>query len=134
MKKIKKIKKIFVFIIAAMVLLSIPVFAVGSAPLFSKTDRFAVIDSGAGTGSTFSMLSSDGQLIIHISDSTPIVFEDGTDARARLVDGQTLAELMDTRNLTVAYSVTTRSLPPQASPDSVTIIYEIPMPLTCTVK
>ncbi|MCL2461771.1 MAG: copper amine oxidase N-terminal domain-containing protein, partial [Defluviitaleaceae bacterium] len=41
-----------------------------------------------------------------------------------LADGQTLADLMNTRLLVVTYTVTTKSMPPQTSPDSVVIMYE----------
>jgi hypothetical protein len=42
-----------------------------------------------------------------------------------LVEGQTLAELLDGRKLIVYYSVTTRSIPPQTTPEKIVILYEI---------
>ncbi|MCL1976510.1 MAG: hypothetical protein FWG55_00120 [Candidatus Bathyarchaeota archaeon] len=97
---------------------------------FIKTDRFDVMKTEDG----LSMISRDGELIIHVSEGTEIVFEDGTDARGRLVDGQTLAELLDSRNLTVSYSITTRSLPPQTTPEKIIIFYEIAVPLPAGVN
>jgi len=98
--------------------------AADELPVFEKTDRFDVMDTDTG----LSMLSRDGELVIHVGDGTEIIFEDESDARECLEDGQTLAELLNGRNLTVSYSITTRSIPPQTTPEKIVILYEIAVP------
>ena len=117
-------KKITGLIVVMALLFSMPVYA-GGLPVVTKTDRFDVMDTEKG----LSMASRDGKLIIHVDDGAEIVFEDGTDARGRLAAGQTLAELLDGRNLTVHYSVVAQSLPPQATPGKIEILYETAVPL-----
>jgi len=99
---------------------------------FEKTDRFELLEYETDEN-TISMISHDGELIIHIHDHTPVLFEDGIFARESLEEGQTLAELLVGRMLVVTYGITTRSIPPQASPDKVVIIYEKIEPLPDTV-
>ena len=88
-----------------------------------RMDRFEVMDMENGIEGTFSMISSDGGLVIHIHEGTPIYFEDETDVRERL-EGQTLEELMDNRMLVVTYSITTMSIPPQTSPTNIVVMFE----------
>jgi len=90
--------------------------------------RFNVMDTDT-PNVEFSMLSEDGELVIHINEETLIYFEDFILVRDVLEEGQTLAEVLDGRNLVVTYAVTTRSLPPQTSPISVKVMYEGIMPL-----
>ncbi len=84
----------------------------------------------------FSMISEDGQLVIHINDKTPVTFEDGKSVQEAL-EGKTLAELLDGRKLTVTYTIATRSMPPQTSPEKVVVLYEeitvLPQPVTPVV-
>lgn len=105
--------------------------------LTEKTDRFTVkplpsdapesVDSTgkavAPTAAGFSMISSDGQLVIHVAETTEIVFEDGKAVRESL-EGQTLDQLLDGRKLTVSYGITTRSMPPQTTPSKIVVLYE----------
>ena len=106
----------------------------------TKTARFHVMDGMEAPGAEFSMISEDGELIIHIHDGTLVYFdyalqlsddpEDGMSQMARdFLFGKTLAELLDGRNLVVTYAITTRSIPPQTSPISVRILFEEIMPL-----
>jgi len=103
----------------------------------TKTARFNLIEDVDmdAPGAEFSMISEDGGLVIHISDNTIVEFEDyvplgdeedaGTTKDARQVlFGRTLAEVLDGRNLTVDYAITTRSIPPQTNPIKVTILFE----------
>ena len=107
------------------ILLGMAVFAAADGPpAIEKLDRFDIME----TGSSLSLISRDGELMIHVSDNTEIIFEDGIDARERLEEGQTLADLLGGRNLIVTYSITTRSLPPQTTPEKIVILYEIAVP------
>jgi hypothetical protein len=106
----------------------------------TKTARFNVMEDMDAPGVEFSMISEDGELVIHIAEDTLVYFEDYVplgdeedagmtrDAREVLF-GRTLAEVLDGRNLTVTYAVTTRSIPPQTTPISVMILFEIAVPL-----
>ena len=99
------------------------------------TARFNVMEGVSSGGAEFSMISEDGNLIIHIHESTLVYFEgfvplsDAYDAgqtqmvREMLFD-RTLAEVLDGRNLTVTYAITTMSIPPQTSPISVMVLFE----------
>jgi len=104
----------------------------------TKTAVFYVMEDYDAPGVEFSMLSQDGELVIHIAEDTPVYFpeylpisdepgaETSRNARDLLLD-QTLAEMMDNRNLLVTYAVTTRSIPPQTTPISVVILFETPV-------
>ena len=120
-------------LLTALVIMASPMaaFAEGELPAVDKTDRFSLIENESGYEAGFSMISSDGELVIHISDKTPVFFEDGDEARDRLVPEQTLWQLLDTRKLIVTYSITTKSLPPQTNPEKVVILYEeiVPLPI-----
>ena len=121
----KSTKKILALALAAVLMFGgISVFASEPDTLAGTqlTDRFEVMENG--NGDVFSMISSDGGLVIHIHEDTPVYFEDETDARERLEEGQTLAELMNNRMLVVTYAITTLSIPPQTSPSNVVIMFE----------
>ena len=105
----------------------------GNMTLSEKTDRFSLMENGQ-EGDSFSMISHDGELVINIHEDTPVIFEDDTDARERLVEGQTLAELLNDRMLVITYGITTRSLPPQTSPVNVVIMYEQAVALPIDVE
>jgi len=102
----------------------------------TKTARFNVMEDMPASGDVeFSMISEDGELVIHISPDTPVYFDDyvpmGDEADAgmtrdarEVLFGRTLAEVLDNRNLVVTYAITTRSIPPQTSPISVRILFE----------
>ncbi|MCL2616517.1 MAG: copper amine oxidase N-terminal domain-containing protein [Defluviitaleaceae bacterium] len=106
----------------------------------SVTTRFHLTDPDA-SGEEFTMLSEDGELLIHISGSTLVYFEDyvplsdncdGVTRMARdVLFGRTLAEVLEGRNLRVLYRITADSIPAQTSPISVEILFEsiaIPQP------
>jgi len=117
-------KKIIGLVMVMAMLLSMTALASGLAA-FEKTDRFDVMETEKG----LSLISRDGELVIHVGGGTEIIFEDGTDAIGRLEAGQTLAQLLDGRKLTVSYSITTRSIPPQTTPEKIVIHYETIVPL-----
>jgi len=87
------------------------------------------------------MLSEDGELVIHIAEDTLVYFESAVpasedDSETKMTQmvrdvlfGRTLAQVLDGRNLTVTYAVTTRSLPPQTTPISVRVLFEEAVPL-----
>jgi len=121
-----EMNKVIGLVTAMVIVLSMTAFAIANeSPVIEKTDRFDVMDTETG----LSMMSRDGELIIHVGDGTEIMFEDETDARELLEENQTLAELLDGRNLIVSYSITTRSLPPQATPEKIVILYEVAVTL-----
>ncbi|MCL2574714.1 MAG: S-layer homology domain-containing protein [Defluviitaleaceae bacterium] len=102
---------------------------------FTKTARFYVMEDADHTETEFSMISEDGELVIHIYDGVPVYFEDyvpkgdeedaGETRNAReVLFGRTLAEVLEGRNLAVEYAITTRSIPPQTTPISITILFE----------
>ncbi|MCL1976578.1 MAG: hypothetical protein FWG55_00475, partial [Candidatus Bathyarchaeota archaeon] len=117
-------------VMATVLLLSVTVSANGSFSVFEKTDRFNVIQTENG----LILISQDGKLVINVDDNTEIIFEDGTNAREYLMNGQTLAELLDNRNLIISYSITTRSLPAQTTPEKIVILYEIAVTLPADVN
>lgn len=116
---------------AAMAFGAVTAFA--ELPRTEKTDRFTVTEADT-KGAVFTMISADGELVIHINGDVPVIFEDGTGARARLEAGQTLPELLDGRLLTVTYSITTMSIPPQTTPEKIVVMYEIAVPLPIDIE
>jgi len=134
-----------VILVAILTLGSVLVFATandnnGDLPegASTKTAVFHVMEDYDAPGVEFSMISEDGELVIHIAEDTPIYFpeylpvSDEPDAETsrnarELLMGQTLAEMMDNRNLVVTYAITTRSIPPQTTPISVMILFETPV-------
>ena len=105
----------------------------------SITTRFYLMaDSQTSNHEQFSMISQDGELVIHINPDTPIQFEDfvplgdtaeGMTKSVRdVLFGQSLAQVLDGRKMTVCYDITTRSIPPQTSPRSVVVLFEDIMP------
>jgi len=122
MKNLKKI--LALAIVAVMAFGMVTVFAADETPALEgtqKTERFVLTEYQSE--GVISMISADGELVIHIHDDTPIYFEDETDVRERL-EGQTLAELLDGRKLTVTYLIVAQSLPPQTSPTMVVVHFE----------
>ena len=125
-------KKILGLTIAMILIISMT--ALGSAakvPAIVKTDRFDVLETEGG----LSMISRDGDLVILVNDSTEIIFEDGRDARESLkeIDGLTLSELLNGRNLIVSYTTATKSIPQKTTPVKIVILYEIAVPLPANV-
>ena len=94
-------------------------------PAIEKTDWFNVMETERG----HSMISSDGELIIHLNDTIPVFLEDGRPVRSHLARSQALAELLDGKKLTVTYSISTRSIPPQTTPMKIAILDETKNPL-----
>jgi len=123
-------KIIGLVVMVAMVLGMVCPAAANALPVTEKTDRFTVLNEDDG----LTMVSEDNELVIHINDDVEIIFEDGTDARERLEANQTLAELLDTRNLVVSYTKATFSLPPQTTPEKIVIMYETAVPLPIDVE
>ena len=120
----KSVKIILALLMVAMMAFgTFTAFASEGTLATEKADRFTVMGDDTD-GDTFSMISQDGQLVIHINKETPIIFEDDTDARERLVEGQTLADLLNDRMLVVTYSIVATSYPPQTSPEKIVIMYE----------
>jgi hypothetical protein len=134
MKKMKHTKKIIALVMAVIMVFGMAAVVTANEPLeeSQKEDRFVVLEYSPD-GALFSMISADGELVIHVFEDTPIYFEDETDARERLVEGQTLEELMDGRMLVVSYSILALSYPPQTSPSMIVIMYEEAVPLPETV-
>ena len=100
------------------------VFAV-EIPVFEKTDRFYIAEDFGWNA----LLSSDGELVILIADGTPIIFEDDIDVREGLIEDETLIEFLNGRNLIISYSITTRSIPPQTTPEKIVVLNEQTMPV-----
>jgi len=127
-------KKLFKNILALMVVAAMMFGAVSvlSAPPLSYTNmRFYLMEDFEESSYTeFSMISEDGELIIHINAETPIYFEDDVPVRETLEEDQTLAAVLDGRNMEVTYAITTRSIPPQTSPITIKVLYEEIMSLT----
>ena len=125
----KNAKTILSLLLAmTMILSGVISVAAEQIPAVEKADRFSVIDDSVSEDG-FSMISLDGELIIHINGETPIFFEDGVDVYDLLDEEQTLAELLDTRMLVVSYDVATFSVPPHATPDNIVVMYEIAVTL-----
>ena len=115
-------EKLVVLAVAAVMIIGIAIFATADElPVLEKTDWFDVME----TENDLYLISQDGELVIYVSDDTEIEFEDGFDARELSEEGQTLKDLLDGRNLTVFYNISTRSLPPQTTPTKVVILYEL---------
>jgi len=111
-----------------------------AAPAFTFTGVFNIMDGMENNYVDFSMISADGELVIHINDDVPVYFEgyvpksDDEDAEmtrdARLVlFGRTLEEVLEGRNLRITYDISTRSIPPQTTPLMVEILFEAPVHL-----
>ena len=120
----KSIKALAVATAIAVVMGMGTVYA-AEAPVFEKTDRFYIMEDNEGDA----LLSSDGELVILIADDTPIIFEDDIDVRERLIEGETIIEFLNGRNLIVSYSITAHSIPPQTTPEKIVVLYEEIMPL-----
>ena len=110
---------------------AIGVFALdSSAPenAAEVTSRFFLVEWDAD-GNEFTMAGQGGELIIHITGSTPVNFEyalpisdecDGVTSEVReLLFGQTLAEVLEGRNLRVIFQEGA-----QIEPISVTVLFE----------
>jgi len=141
MMKKRFIKTMALIVVAAIALSSIFVLAsADDAELSTFTGRFTVHDMDAPEAE-FSMISEDGELIIHIHEDTTIDFEDYVPASEEegneelttnvreVLFGRTLEEVLEGRNLVVTYAVETRSLPPQTTPISIVVLFETAVPL-----
>ena len=146
-------KKRFKMLVAMMI---VAVMGLGTAAVFAensqvpegpstKTARFNVMGDVDAGGAEFSMISEDGELVIHIHADTPVNFEyelyrsddpqDGKTSEVReMLFDQTLAEVLDGRQLVVTYAITTRSIPPQTSPISVVVLFETAVHLPAQVE
>jgi len=60
------------------------------------------------------LISSDGELVVNVGDDTDIILQSG-----EAFDGEIAG-----RMLVVTYAITTRSLPPQALPIQIVVLYE----------
>ena len=91
--------------------------------------RFMLMDIDV-EDADFSMVSEDYETVIHVSEDMLIYFEDFIMVRDTLEDGQTLAEVLDNRNLVVTFGVVSEELPAQVLPIiSIRVLYEEIMPL-----
>jgi len=111
-----KRKAVIVALVAAVVALSaVSALALdffGREDATSITARFSALESNE-TDDVFTMVSEDGEFVIHITESTPIYFEDyvplsdeceGMTKNAReVLFGRTLAEVLEGRNLRVSF-------------------------------
>ena len=127
-----KRKAVIAVLIAVVLSLSvIGVFALDfSAPgnTTEVTSRFLLVEWDAD-GKEFIMAGQDGTLMIHITGNTPVNFEyalpisdecDSVTSEVReLLFGQTLAEVLDGRNLRVVFKQSA-----QIEPISVTVLFE----------
>jgi len=131
-------------VVALVAILALAVAAVGvfaldyAVPDFASTmtARFFVTDQDALTeDGDFSMISEDGDLIIHINEDTLIYFEDfvpmSDDEDAQMTRmarevlfGRTLAEVLEGRNMIVTYGIVALSYPAQTTPISIQILFE----------
>jgi len=120
----KSVKRILVLMMAvAMTFGAVTAFATDGILGEEKVDRFKLMEDRTD-GDRFSMISHDGELVIHINDKTPIIFEDGTDVRELLEEGQVLSEVMNDRMLIVTYSIVATSYPPQTTPEGIVVMFE----------
>jgi len=127
----KYIRLIVAAVALAMCIIPFGAFAdIGEYPqgVNSVTSRFSICEFD-NNEALFSMLSEDGSLIIHVSEDTVIYFEDGIIVYDLMVDGQTLEDVLDGRNMTVTYDISLRSYPGQTTPVSIMILYEVAVPL-----
>lgn len=72
------------------------------------------------------LLSYDGGLVIHVGDTTVIRQGNGSE----FIGG---ADALVNRILAVVYSITTRSMPPQTTPEKIFVLYERAVTLPATV-
>ena len=131
-------KKVFVLLMTATLVCTFALgsFAYSSLEDSTMTARFYITDDfpQSEAGNAFSMVSQCGNLVIHVTDDTTIIFEncvpidnDGSDCTNQVRDllfCRTLAEAMDGRMMRVTYGITTRSLPPQTNPTEIVILFE----------
>jgi len=92
------------------------------------TARFFLVEEDE-LGDEFSMVSEDGELVINITDSTPIYFEDYvplgdeceelTKAVREVLFGRTLAEVLEGRNLRITFESSE-----QIEPINIIILFE----------
>ncbi|MDR2590303.1 MAG: hypothetical protein LBC71_04880 [Oscillospiraceae bacterium] len=89
----------------------------------NEVSIFTIIESSISDDeASFSLIREDGKLIVNVYDETTIIFQDGSSVRDSLEEGQNLAEFLDGKQLAVSYTLTTRSMPPQAFGADVKIV------------
>lgn len=126
MKKSLK-KAMSMMIVATMVFSLVVVSAAGEQSpnnADTKTARFYIMQDYNVPNVDFSMLSKDGELVIHINKNTKIYYENLVMVRDTLGKGETLEEVLDGRKLEVTYDIVTMSLPGQTSPISIKVLNE----------
>ena len=106
--------------------LALDLFATAEA--VSVTSRFFLVESSEA-GDEFSMVSENGELVIHITDNTLIYFadyvplSDECEGRTRMVRevlfGQTLAQVLEGRNMRVTFKEGAR-----IEPTSIMVLFE----------
>ena len=129
-------KKLLAIALAVVMVAGLGVFALDYAvPEFATqmTSRFNVIEDSVD-GDSFSMISEDGELVIHVNDDVIIYFgealriSDECDEVSQMVRDllfdRTLAEVLDGRNMIVTYGITTMSIPAQTTPISIQVLFE----------
>ena len=114
-------KKITMFVVALAVLFNTAVITAATAlPAVEKTDRFDLLDDENGK----QLISLDGELVINVNDEIPVFLENGDPVRAHLARETELTDLLDGKTLTVSYTITTMSMPPQTTPVNIVIMDE----------
>ncbi|MDR2600647.1 MAG: hypothetical protein LBC73_10295 [Oscillospiraceae bacterium] len=89
----------------------------------NEVSIFTIIESSISDDEeSFSLIREDGMFIVNVYDETTIIFQDGSSVRDSLEEGQNLADFLDGKQLSVSYTLTTRSMPPQAFGPSVKIV------------
>jgi len=126
-------RKVIIAVLAAaiMALSAVGVFALdffAPGDNVNVTARFFLLDSDE-LGEEFSMVSENGELVIHITESTLIYFEDFvplsdeceglTQMVREVLFGRTLAEVLEGRNLSVIFEDSE-----QIEPISITVLFE----------
>jgi len=120
---------------AAMVVGVIGIFAMpAEVPATTMTARFTVTEGIVHSDTQLSMISEDGELVIHINENVPVYFEDAvplcddcdelTFNVREVLFGRTLAEVLDGRELEVQFAISTASIPAQTTPVSVRVMFE----------
>ena len=126
----KNVKRILAVLLVMLITLSmVSVFSANDITSFEKTARFNILE-----GSEYSMISEDGELVIHINNEVPIIFEDDIDVREAIEPYEELMAFLDGRKLVVTYSITTRSIPPQTTPEKIVVMYEVAVHLPAEVN
>ena len=96
---------------------NVPPYAVATTAIFE------IAENWSGRENTeLSMISEIEKLVIHISHDTPIYFENGTAVQETLIEGQTLADVLDGRILEIWSTMMLQSFPGQTFPHFIRVL------------